>query len=97
MAEPTTGTTIVTDHRTPPRGVLPRGLPFTSVPTRDVAVPHWLPALLLSLAPARRLVRRLQCRRRARAGLCPRCGYDLRATRDRCPECGAAGGVAGGG
>ena len=25
MAEPTTGTTIVTDHRTPPRGVLPRG------------------------------------------------------------------------
>ena len=26
MAEPTTGTTIVTDHRTPPRGVLPAGL-----------------------------------------------------------------------
>ena len=25
MAEPTTGTTIVTDHRTPPCGVLPRG------------------------------------------------------------------------
>ena len=25
MAEPTTGTTTVTDHRTPPRGVLPRG------------------------------------------------------------------------
>ena len=25
MAEPTTGTTIVTDHRTAPRGVLPRG------------------------------------------------------------------------
>lgn len=25
MADPTTGTTTVTDHRTPPRGVLPRG------------------------------------------------------------------------
>jgi hypothetical protein len=70
-------------------GVLPRGLPFTSVPTRDVAISHWLPALLSSLLPARWLARRLLRRRRARAGLCPRCGYDLRETRDRCPECGS--------
>jgi hypothetical protein len=42
--------------------------------------------------PVRIALRRRLRRRRARGGLCPECGYDLRGGAARCPECGSEAG-----
>jgi hypothetical protein len=56
-----------------------------------LALPHWCLVLLFAALPAHWLVARRRqavARRRAEAGLCAGCGYDLRATPVQCPECG---------
>ena len=50
--------------------------------------PCWLAMILSGFLPAIWLARRLWVRRRTTCGLCSACGYDLRASKDRCPECG---------
>jgi len=56
-----------------------------------VMLPHWALLLLFSVPPvlwAHRFRKQRSTRFGADQGLCLRCGYDIRATPERCPECG---------
>ena len=61
----------------------------TQVPLRGVDVPLWIPVVPFAFlvwyncfSPAHRR------RKRKKLGLCVKCGYDLRGSNERCPECG---------
>jgi hypothetical protein len=69
------------------------GLPFQYVAGIGVTLPYWFITLSCAIAPAtalRRLRRRMVEGRLRQSGRCKTCGYDLRATPNRCPECGTA-------
>src|SRR5688572_2340392 len=74
------------------RGVV-QGDPSSFSASTQYQVPLWPLLLLLGIYPAKHLLAALggtRAKRRWSAGLCPRCGYDLRETPERCPECGEA-------
>jgi hypothetical protein len=65
--------------------------PATHVFTlRAVAVPYWGVTVLLALLPGVRGLSRWRRRKALTGNHCQVCGYDLRATPGRCPECGTA-------
>jgi hypothetical protein len=82
------GFRYVRDDAWYPRAQLMDGYP--TVTSIAVAVPHWALALAAATWPAGMVWRAARRRVRAARGLCVTCGYDLRASGDVCPECGAA-------
>jgi hypothetical protein len=52
----------------------------------SIRIPYWAIFALLLAIPVARMWRRLSAK--SRPGHCPKCNYDLRASKDRCPECG---------
>jgi hypothetical protein len=54
----------------------------------SLVVPDWLAAACCAALPAGWVAGRIRRRLGRRPAHCTACGYDLRATPDRCPECG---------
>ena len=54
-----------------------------------VTIPLWIPPIVFGAYPALFFFRGPVLRwRRRRRGLCEGCGYDIRVSKERCPECG---------
>jgi len=64
----------------------PNGIEFRI--QRTITLQLWLITAITSVLPLIWLVRAVRTRSRTRPGCCKHCGYDLRATPARCPECG---------
>jgi hypothetical protein len=65
-----------------------RTQPNAAIQDWCIIFPHWVILLLTSIAPSIFIFRRRRSTVRKSKNLCPHCGYDLRATPQRCPECG---------
>ena len=64
------------------------GMGLQSYPCFRMALPFWLLATAFATPPVAAAYRRWRRHHRSKHNRCRACGYDLRATPDRCPECG---------
>ncbi|MCU1274589.1 MAG: hypothetical protein JWO48_2020 [Bryobacterales bacterium] len=67
----------------------PKAPEYVASPFVKIIVPYWFIVLITIVLPVYWIKRQVVARRRLRVGLCRVCSYNLRATPDRCPECGA--------
>jgi hypothetical protein len=61
--------------------------PYSGADAWRIISPAWLLCVVFAIVPTHWLVMRHRAKR-GREACCVTCGYDLRATPDRCPECG---------
>lgn len=54
----------------------------------SVTVPLWFVVMSTMVIPVARVVRHKRASQLRKPACCLKCGYDLRASPDRCPECG---------
>ena len=58
--------------------------------SQSLCIPCWFAVIMTAAPVALWIYCFIKGRKRPQTGTCLGCGYDLRATRDRCPECGKA-------
>ena len=69
-------------------GISAQGGQYRETTYEEIVCSFWLVLLLTAPIPVASAIRLALRRKRIHRGLCTNCNYDLRASKNRCPECG---------
>jgi hypothetical protein len=88
VLQPTTLGFAFVNHISSYRGAAGTSVQVDTMTVSQLSFPLWLLAILFGVCPTLWVVAAMRQRMRQIGSRCVHCGYDLRATPDRCPECG---------